>query len=197
MRNVYTLVFVGFISCTGFTTYAQPGVSIEAMIQSLTTGGPASGISISDVIQDVTGQLMDTSTPVEQQTSAIEGPLVVDIVVPEVNQTIVEATDARTGRYTPKLRIDFAEFPLRSLTEASRPNNGRNGRNILIDTPTEMIVHRIQSRFHVPEFQLTIEDRTAVISGTVVTERERKLIESMLRFEPGINAVKNEITTVP
>jgi len=194
MRAVYTLIFAGFISFTGFTAYAQPGVSLEAMIQSLTTGGSASGISISDVVQGITGQLMDTSTPVEQQTSAIEGPLVVDVAVPEVNQTVIEATDARTGRYTPKLKIDFAEFPLRSLTEVNRPNNGRY---VHADTPAEMIAQRVQSRICVPEFQLAVEDRTAIISGTVATERERKLIESMLRFEPGINTIKNEITVAP
>jgi len=195
MRNVYTLAFVGFISFTGFTACAQPGISIEEMIQSLaTSGGASSGTFIDQVMQDVMGQSGNASTSVEQQTSAIEGPLVVEVVVPDVNQTVVESTDARTGRYTPKLKIDFAEFPLRSLTQVNRSNNGRN---VHAGTPTEMIVQRIQSRLRAPELYLAIEDRIAVISGTVATERERKLIESILRFEPGINTIKNEITVVP
>ena len=194
MRTVYTLTFVGFISFSGFTAYAQPGISIEEMIRSLTTGGPSSGISISDVVQSATEQLMDTSTPVEQQTSAIDGPLVVDFEVPEVSPTMVESTDTRTQRYVPRLKIDFTEFPLRSLTGTDHLNNGRG---VQSGTPTEVIVQRIQTRLRAPEFQLVVEDRTAIISGTVTTERQRDLIATMLRFEPGISTIKNEITVVP
>ena len=195
MRTVYTLTFFGFISFTGFTTYAQPGVSVvDEMIRSLAAGGSASGVSISDVVQGVAGQLMDISTPTEQQTAAIEGPLTIEAVVPEVNQTIVEVIDTRTRRYSPRLKINFAEFPLRSFTEVNRTNNRHS---IQTGTPTEMIVQRVQSRLRVLEFQLAIEDRTAVVSGMVATERDRSLIESMLRFEPGISVVKNEITVVP
>ena len=195
MRTVYTLTFFGFISFTGFTTYAQPGVSVvDEMIRSLAAGGSASGVSISDVVQGVAGQLMDISTPTEQQTAAIEGPLTIEAVVPEVNQTIVEVIDTRTRRYSPRLKINFAEFPLRSFTEVNRTNNRHS---IQTGTPTEMIVQRVQSRLRVLEFQLAIEDRTAVVSGMVATERDRSLIELILCFEPGISVVKNEITVVP
>jgi len=197
MRNVYTLAFVGFISFTGFAAYAQQGgagVSFVEVMQSLTADGTSSGSSIGDVMRSVTERFMDTGTPTDQPIPAIEGPLVVDVEVPDVNRTVVEVIDTRTERYTPKLKINFAEFPLRSLTEANRPNNGRS---VQTSTPTNILVHRIQSRLRVPEFQLAVEERTAIISGTVATERERSLIESMLRFEPGISTVKNEITVVP
>ena len=166
MRSVYTLAFVGFISFAGLTAHAQPGGTGESAIQAFATDGAVSGISI-------------------------EGPLVVDFEIPEVNQAIVEIIDTRTGRYLPRLAINFAEFPLRSLTEVSRPNNGRN---VQTGTQAEIIVQRIQNQLRVPTFQLDIKERTAIISGTVATERERSLIESMLRFEPGINSVQNEIT---
>jgi hypothetical protein len=166
MRSVYTLAFVVFVSFAGLTAHAQPGS--ESMIQSFATDGALSGISI-------------------------EGPLVVDFEIPEVNQAIVEIIDTRTGRYLPRLAINLAEFPLRSLTEVSRPNNGRS---VQTGTQAEIVVQRIQSRLRVPKFQFAIEDRTAIISGMVATERERILIESMLRFEPGINSVQNEITVV-
>jgi len=174
MRSVYTLTFVGFISFTGFAVHAQPGTgpgtSMESAIQSFAADGASSGISI-------------------------EGPLVVDFEIPEVNQTIVDVLigDERTGRYTPRLTINFAEFPLRSLTE-NRPNNGRS---VQTGSQADIVVQRIQSRLRVSEFQLAIEDRAAIISGTVATERERKLIESMLRFEPGIGKIQNEITIAP
>ena len=198
MRHFYLLAIAGLISFTGFTAQAQSemetGTFIESVMQSLTSGNASSEISIDNVVQGVTSQLMGTVTPMEQQTAVIEGPLVVETVVPAVNQTVVETIDARTGRYPPRLKINFAEFPLRSLTDMNRPKNGRNGQS---GTPTEMIAQRIQNRLRVPEFQLTIEDRTALVSGTVTTERERELIATMLRFEPGIGAVKNEITVAP
>ena len=196
MRNVYTLTFAVFVSFSGFVAYAQPGgpgTSIEAVIQSLTTVGETPGVSVSDVVQNVAGQLMDTSAPVEQQVSAIDGPLVVDTVIPEVNLTVVETIDTRTGRYPPRLKIDFGEFPLRSLT-GTVPNNGRN---VQTSTPIEMIAQRIKNRLRVPEFHITIEDRTAIISGITETEHQRKLIESMLRFEPGISKIQNNITIAP
>jgi hypothetical protein len=137
------------------------------------------------------GQLVtDPSTATGQQTSAIEGPLVADVVVSEVNRTTVEVIDTQTGRYSPRLKINFAEFPLRSLDDV-------NKHGVQTGTPVEMVVQRIQGRLRGPEFQLAVEDRTAIVSGTVSTERERKLIESMLRFEPGISVVRNEIAVVP
>ena len=198
MRSVYTLVFVGCISFTSFTAHAQvggTGAPMDSLIQAITSGGSAGGISVENVISDVTSQIMDAAAPTEQQSTIIQGPLTVDnAVVPEVNRTVVEVIDSRTGRYPPKLKINFAEFPLRSFAEAKRSNNGRS---VQAGTPTEIVVQRIQGRLRVPEFVLAVENRTATVSGTVATERERKLIESMLRFEPGISVVKNEITVVP
>jgi len=199
MRSVYTLAFVGFISFTGLTAHAQPGgagMSMDAMIQMLTGGGGA-GTAFDQIMAEVTGQPTDTSVPIGP---TIEGPLAVETVVPEVNQAVVEIIDTRTGRYPPRLTINFDAFPLRSLAETTYPNNGRNGRNGRngqVATQAEIVAQRIQSRLRVPEFQLTVEDRTAVISGTVATERERSLIESMLRFEPGISRIQNEIAVVP
>jgi hypothetical protein len=137
---------------------------------------------------------METSASAGPQTSAIEGLLVVDHAEPEVNRTVIEVIDTRTGRNQPRLKINFAEFPLRSLTEVSRPNNGRTTQ---AGSSAEIVALRIQNRLRVSPFHLAIEDRTAILSGAVATERDRKLIETMLRFEPGISTVKNEMTVVP
>ena len=199
MRHVYTFAFAVCFSVSGFTVHAQSGAtteSIEAMIQQLTAVGASPGVTVSDVVQGVAGQLMATSAPAEQQASAIEGQLVVETEVSEVNLAAIEIIDTRTGRYLPRLKVDFAEFPLRSLTEAV-PNNGRNGRAGQTGTQAEMIVRRIQNRLGLPELHLAIEDRTVIISGTVATERQRSQIESMLGFEPGISKIQNNLSVAP
>ena len=105
-----------------------------------------------------------------------------------------------TARYTPRLRINFDEFPLVSLISTektdSEESNGRstNGRSARNGATTNVIIKRIQNRLRLPHIDLVVQDRVATVSGTVETERQRKLVESMLRFEPGINSVRNEIT---
>ena len=204
MRSIYTLAFIGFISVTGFNVLAQswgnPNSAVESLIESMATGGGASEISVERVVESVTRQVRDTATQIEQQTPILQGPLEVEQRAPDVNRTTASAFiggDVRVGRYAPRLNINFTEFPLRSLTEEKRSNNGINGRNIQSDTPAEIVMQRIQNRLRVPEFQLAFDNRTAILSGTVTTERERELIELMLRFEPGISAVKNELTVMP
>jgi len=193
MYRVLTLIFAGCIGLTGFVSHAQsPGRtdSIGTMIRSLTSGGTSVGTT-SDLVGNITDQIMSTTEPTEQQTSAIEAGqrLVVDVEVPEINKTVVETIDTRTGRYPSRLKIDFCEFPLRSLA-------AKNGRSVGEQTQADVVAQRIQSRLRIQKIDLTVEDRTAIISGTVATERQRSLAESMLRFEPGIDAVHNKLTVV-
>ena len=189
MRSVYTLIIAGFVSLIGCTVHAQTsGDPMDDLIKRLTTGG--SGASVGDILGDVTQQLIDTTGPTQQVTSAIEGSLVVvEEVTPEVNKPITEIIDSRTNRYPPRLKINFAEFPLRSLEKSKRTSNGNTGTNI--------IAQRIQSRLRLPQVNLVVQDRTAIVTGTVSTGDQRRLVESMLRFEPGIDTVKNEIIVTP
>ena len=202
MRNVYTIIcagFVGFAGFTGFTAHAQlpsdSAVSVEEMVRSLTTGA---GISTSDIVSGVTQGLIDTSTPTEQPAPTLEGQIVIEPEAPGVNR-IIEAIDSKTKRYAPRLRVNFAEFPLRSLTPATQMDNeNKNGTlKTRTGTPANALAQRVQSRLRVPQIDLAINDRTVIVSGTVTTERQRSLVESMLRFEPGIDRVQNEITVVP
>ena len=39
-----------------------------------------------------------------------------------------------------------------------------------------------------------MEDRTAVLAGQVDSEREKRLIERLAMMEPGVEAVRNELT---
>ena len=200
MRKIYTLICAGIVSLTGLTVQAQSLTNMDDMIQQLATGGTA---SVTDIIDSIIAQPADTGP----QVQAIEGPLVVDVVVPAVNQIDAETTLAG-GQKAPRLKIDFAEFPLVSLKPANGvgngangngangngTNNGRNGRN---GASTDAVAQRIQNRLRLPLIELVVQDRVAIVSGTVETERQRTLVETMLRFEPGINAIRNEITVAP
>lgn len=45
--------------------------------------------------------------------------------------------------------------------------------------------------------QMFVEDRVAVITGTVATERQKNLIGGMLELEPGISSVDNRLIVAP
>jgi len=182
MRKINTLMIAGMISFAGFTTYAQSPTDLEALMQSMSAGG--SGSSITDLVQGV----MDTSTPAAP-IAIIDAPLTFDVEVPAVNLSTAPAYigGEQTGRYPPRLKINFAEFPLRSFVPTNRAKTER----------TEVVAQRVQSRLRASKINLVVNDRTAIISGTVATERQRDLAEAMLRFEPGIDTVQNEITIAP
>ena len=190
MRRVYTLIFVGCVSLNGYAAYAQSSgsSSVGSIFPSLMPGTSSSGVSASGIMDDIMGQTTGTSAPTGQQASAIdEGLLAIeDVVIPEANQIIVEAVDSRTKRYTPRLKINFAEFPLRSW-------DAPNGRSATSTTQAEIVAQRIQSRLGTSQIALVVQNRIAVVSGTVTSERQRNLAETMLRFEPGIDVVHNKI----
>jgi len=203
MRRLCTLIFAGYISFTGFTAQAQITVQgqfstgtealMEANFQAL-TGAAGAEISTADLIDAIVADVMSVTESTGPLVSAIEGALTVETLVPEVNLATADVIDTRTNRYVPRVRINFAEFPLTSLSSASRSNNGHNGE---VKTRSNIVAQRIQSRLRLPNVDLVVQDRTAVISGTVETERQRILAESMLRFEPGIDTIKNEIVVQP
>ena len=184
MRNVFTLIIAGCIGFAGFTVCAQSQADLESMMQSLSTG--SSSTSPDDIMSGFT----NTAPSAEPQVSIINAPLFIDTDVPEVNQTFTPAYigNPQTGRYPPRLKVNFTEFPLRSLSHTNRPTSG---------SPTAIVVQRVQNRLCSPQLHLVVKDRTAIVSGTVATERQRSLAEAMLRFEPGIDTVQNEIAVVP
>jgi len=193
MHRVYTFIFIGCISFSGFVAQAQlPGVSsTDRFFDSMIPGGGSTGASTGSGVDEMMGQMANTSGPIGQQTSAIEeGLLDVSIPIPEASQPAVQAIDTKTKRYPPRLKINFSEFPLRSLASTSR-------RSADSKTQTDIIAQRVQSRLQTPHIALVVHDRVAIVSGTVATERQRGLAESMLRFEPGIDVVQNNITVAP
>ena len=181
MRSVCTMICAGVISFAGFAAYAQPPMSGSpfggAEIPSITSDGTM-GQTISEMMQEAAAQ-----EPIEQTITIIDVPLIVDVAVPDVNLGTAETIDTK-GRYAPRLRIDFAEFPLRSFAPAET-------------AAVLAVASRIRHRLRLPNLELVIEDRTATVSGTVSAERQRTLVEIMLRFEPGIDAVQNRISVIP
>ena len=162
MSRVYTLICIGCISLIGFSAHAQQGAV--------------------DPVENI-AEILETLT-------FDESLLVIETPATDVEQSVAETVDSKTNRYLPRLRIDFSEFPLRTLAETNRSGRGTNGE---VKSRVESIVQRIQVRLRAPDLGLVVKDRVATISGTVATERQRNLAETMLRFEPGIDAVQNEI----
>lgn len=199
MRNAYMLICTGVMGFAGLTVYAQPPSPPQTdlgseMIQSL-INRDSSNMSITDIMENVTSQLMPTE-PAEQteQTAETEVPLTVKAEISTANLPTAETLDTKR-RYQPRLRINFSEFPLRSFTPAKHADGGHDPQP---ETAALLAVTvRIRDRLRLPQINLAVEDRTAIVSGTVATDRQRCLVESMLRFEPGIDAVQNNITVVP
>lgn len=189
MRNVFTLICAGFICFTGSAVHAQSSMDdMTSLIQNLASGGTDSN-AVRNISEGVTQQIIAEPQTTQQRTFTIEGPLTIDTPVPDVNRTAVEIIDTRTGRYAPRMKINFADFPLKSLNQTSRADKTK--------THTSIVSQRIQDRIRAHKIDLVVQDRTVVVSGTVETEQQRKLVESMLRFEPGIDVVKNEIVVNP
>jgi len=196
MRYVYTLICAGVIGFSGLAVHAQapPADNLgSGMIQSLISRDSPS-MSITEIVENVKTQLMSTEpTEAAPTTTEPEGPLVVKAEISAANLPAAEILDTK-GRYQPRLRINFTEFPLRSFAPAKRAEDGQ-------DTQPETamlqaVAVRIKDRLCLPQINFAIEDRTAIVSGTVATDRQRNLVEYMLRFEPGIDAVQNNIAVI-
>ena len=137
--------------------------SIDQMMQSLSEGG---------VVENTA----------ESVQSAITGPLVVEEAVPETNREIVEAIDRRTNRYTPRLKFDSESFPM------ARPDT------VDLRGTAERITKHLQSRLRLDRpIGLEFQGRTANLRGTVSTERQKEIAALILRLEPGVDTVKNEL----
>ena len=190
MRRLCTLIFIGSIGFTGFAAHAQMLGTSDSLSQGLASGD----ISTAELLEGMIQEAKATSAgPTRLETSIIQEGEVLVVEEEETSQDDVvpaEAVNTKTKRYAPRLKIDFAEFPLRSL-------DSKNRRSGEAKTQRDIIVQRIQKRLRMPSIELVMKDRTAIISGTVTTDRQRSLAASMLRFEPGIDVVQNEITVVP
>jgi osmotically-inducible protein OsmY len=54
-------------------------------------------------------------------------------------------------------------------------------------------LQRLPALKHLPSIQITMQDRTAILSGRVATEREKRLVEGVALLEPGVGDVQNDL----
>lgn len=196
MKHTVLLALSAFFACSPLLSQTpsstassrqQNGMpSIDDMISSISGG--VKDFSLADSIQDMmTSMGSDTLTENTEDTvrSAVEGPLVVEETVPEVNKELVEAIDTKTKRYSPRLRIDFTEFPLQRLS------SGVSGPNV--SGSSNDIQRRLRARLRSEDIKVDFNGRTARLFGAVESARQREIAEIMLRLEPGVDVVKNEL----
>lgn len=178
--------------------------SAEDMFSSLS--GDGKPLSISETVKEVMS-IQRTKTPTENTMETVKtaqdaaGPLVVEETISEINKEVVEAIDPKTKRYPPRIQLDFKEFPLRTIARkqetGSQPISDwtvtQSFSNKSVKTEAQKITDRIRDRLGQKAFGIKFQGRQARLFGSVETERQKELAEIMLRFEPGIDSVKNEL----
>lgn len=207
MKKIVAFCIVLFLSIpAAFAQVGPPGEevipTVEDMVKSITSeqgGEEASAEAIMESVVESMNKRMQPKAITEQTVqSAISGTLVREEVAPEVNRESVEAIDSKTQRYSPRLKLDFERFPLRRISgkfaDAVRTDDEVVELEQTNTSLTNDIVRRIQHRMKLETVRFEFKDRTARVIGTVETERKRELVEMMLRLEPGIDLVKNELT---
>lgn len=88
------------------------------------------------------------------------------------------ATSVNNGLKPPRLQVSF---------EYSAPSSGK---------PPSTLLRQLESRpdFHaIGPIEVSLAGRTAIVRGTVASERDRFLAQQFLLFEPGISKVQNEL----
>ncbi|MDR2754750.1 MAG: BON domain-containing protein [Planctomycetaceae bacterium] len=206
MRKIIYFAFLFYIFCS--TVFAQQNSlsdeeifpSVDDMMKSLTgeQGGEISlESSIDNIVESMTQKIQSTTNTAASVKSAVEGKLVVEEVIPETNRTVIEAVDVKTKRYSPRLKLDFNQFPLRPL---SGKVTGKVENDELTDlfeqtntVITNDIVRRIQNHLQIQGIHFEFKNRTVRLSGSVKTSRQRELAEMMLRMEPGVDKVTNDL----
>lgn len=206
VRKIIYFAFLFYIFCS--TVFAQQNSlsdeeifpSVDDMMKSLTgeQGGEISlESSIDNIVESMTQKIQSTTNTAASVKSAVEGKLVVEEVIPETNRTVIEAVDVKTKRYSPRLKLDFNQFPLRPL---SGKVTGKVENDELTDlfeqtntVITNDIVRRIQNHLQIQGIHFEFKNRTVRLSGSVKTSRQRELAEMMLRMEPGVDKVTNDL----
>lgn len=93
-------------------------------------------------------------------------------------QGALSAAAPRATMYAPRLRVDFAHpQPAPQQMEASLTER--------LESCTEL--------YRLSPIAVSLEGRTAILRGTVASERDRLLAQQLILFEPGISQVKNEL----
>ncbi|MDR2117196.1 MAG: BON domain-containing protein [Planctomycetaceae bacterium] len=204
---IICFTFLSYIFCS--TVFAQQNdlpdeeifPSVDDMMKSLTgeqNGEVSLENSIDNIVESMTKKMESTTNTATSVKSAVEGKLIVEEVIPETNRTVVEAVDTKTKRYSPRLKLDFVQFPLRPLSGKiiGMAKNDASAADLFEQTNTVItndIARRVQNHLQIQGIHFEFKNRTVRLSGTVKTSRQRELAEMMLRMEPGIDNVTNDL----
>ncbi len=115
----------------------------------------------------------------EMLQSAVDDNLRVETAASEVNRVVEPVIPPRLRLNAPRLELGFVV----------RPQNAQQ---------TEVTaVRRLQSSLPTLDpdwFEVSVADGVATLRGTVASERDRRMAELLLSFEPGIGRIQNDLT---
>lgn len=92
------------------------------------------------------------------------------------------AAPSRTGMYEPRLQVAF-EVPVAAPESVNSELTKRLG-------STRAITRK-------GPISVSVAGRTAILRGVVASERDRRLAQMLVLFEPGVSDVRNELTVTP
>lgn len=84
----------------------------------------------------------------------------------------------KTGIYEPRLTPAFRV-----------PNTG----SVVSSESLSKLIEQVDSEERFSEARVVLTDRTAVLTGRVSDPRDRELLEDLLKLEPGVEIVQNEL----
>lgn len=120
------------------------------------------------------------ATQARQMRSLPAAATVRETILPEVNRAQNEGNLAQRP-YPPQLVL---------APELSGPTT------MAVVSALETHLSRSSIRWTKP-FEVSLLGRTAVLTGAVASERDRALAEALVRFEPGISDVQNDLQVAP
>jgi len=100
-------------------------------------------------------------------------------LAPDANQTAGAVRPPRVPMYAPRLRIDFGFTP-QAANEVSAALTRR--------------LQAVPFRAGTSPIAVSVADGVATLRGEVASAQDRKLAELLVRFEPGIVSVQNQLT---
>ena len=115
----------------------------------------------------------------EMLQSAVDDNLQVQTVAPDVNRVVEPVVPPRLRLNAPRLELGFV----------ARPQN--------VQQTEVTVVRRLQSSLPTLDpdgFEVSVADGVATLRGTVASERDRRMAELLLSFEPGIGQIQNDLT---
>jgi hypothetical protein len=134
-------------------------------------------------VQDFVGSdVLDQTGFVGQQAADTTGPVVNAVEdltrMRQRNVNLPAARDRPRGLYRPRLRVSFS-YPVLSNQEL-----GLRIANQLQQTETLTLP---------PSIEVSVQGGTAILRGSVASQRDRTMAALLARFEPGISNVRNEL----